>query len=82
VHKAFKYRLYPIKEQEQALAEMLETHRRLYNRALAERKSVWDERQESVSYGQQSAHLLISAQRTKPGALRPSQAARRQLTHV
>jgi putative transposase len=57
VHKAFKYRLYPTKEQEQALAEMLETHRRLYNRALAERKSIWDERQESVSYGQQSAHL-------------------------
>jgi putative transposase len=39
------------------MAEMLETHRRLYNRALAERKAAWEERQESVSYGQQSAHL-------------------------
>src|SRR5262249_18412762 len=50
-------RLYPPAGQEQALAEMLETHRRLYNRALAERKSAWEERQQSVSYGQQSARL-------------------------
>jgi putative transposase len=57
VHKAFKYRLYPTDEQDRALAEMLETHRRLYNRALAERKTAWEERQESVSYGQQAAHL-------------------------
>ncbi|HEV2459276.1 MAG TPA: transposase [Ktedonobacterales bacterium] len=55
--KAFKYRLYPTAEQERTLAEMLETHRRLYNRALAERKTAWEERQESVSYGMQSAHL-------------------------
>ena len=57
MRKAFKYRLYPTTQQEQALAEMLETHRRLYNRALAERKTAWEERQESVSYGQQSARL-------------------------
>jgi putative transposase len=57
VRKAFKYRLYSTGQQEQALAEMLDTHRHLYNRALAERKSAWEERQESVSYGQQSAHL-------------------------
>jgi putative transposase len=57
VRKAFKYRLYPTAEQEQALAEMLETHRCLYNRALAERKTAWEERRESVSYGQQSAYL-------------------------
>jgi putative transposase len=46
VRKTFKYRLYPTNEQEQALAEMLETHRRHYNRALAERKAAWNERQE------------------------------------
>lgn len=57
MRKAFKYRLYPTNEQEQALAEMLNTHRHLYNRALAERKTAWEERQESVSYGQQSARL-------------------------
>jgi putative transposase len=57
VRKAFKYRLYPTAQQEQSLAEMLTTHRHLYNRALAARKTAWEERQESVSYGQQSAHL-------------------------
>jgi putative transposase len=57
MRKAFKYRLYPTERQEQALAEMLDTHRHLYNRALAERKAAWEEKQESVSYGQQSAHL-------------------------
>jgi putative transposase len=57
VRKAFKYRLYPTAQQEQALAETLETHRLLYNRALAERKSDWDKRQEPVSYSQQSARL-------------------------
>ncbi len=36
---------------------MLNTHRHLYNQALAERKTAWEERQESVSYGQQSARL-------------------------
>jgi putative transposase len=59
VRKAFKYRLYPTNEQEQALAETLNTHRHLYNRALAERKAACEERQESVSYGDQSAHLKI-----------------------
>jgi putative transposase len=57
VRKAFKYRLYPTAEQERTLAEMLETHRRLYNQALAERKRAWDEEQRTVTYGQQSAHL-------------------------
>jgi putative transposase len=57
VRKAFKYRLYPTTQQERALTEMLETHRCLYNRALAERKTAWEERRESVSYGQQSAYL-------------------------
>ncbi|HEY7091695.1 MAG TPA: transposase, partial [Ktedonobacterales bacterium] len=59
MRKAFKYRLYPTNEQEQALAETLNTHRHLYNRALAERKAACEERQESVSYGDQSAHLKI-----------------------
>jgi putative transposase len=57
VRNAFKYRLYPTAQQDQALAAMLETHRRRYNRALAERKTAWDERQDAVSSGQPSAHL-------------------------
>src|SRR5215469_11364740 len=38
---------------------MLEMHRRLYNQALAERKAAWEQEQESVTYGQQSAHLKM-----------------------
>jgi putative transposase len=57
VRKAFKYRLYPTAQQDQAMAVMLETHRRLYNRAIAERKTAWEEEQRTVTYGQQSAHL-------------------------
>jgi putative transposase len=54
--------LYPTAEQEQALLTMLETHRRLYNRALAERTHVWEQEQRSVTYGQQLAHLKAERQ--------------------
>src|SRR5262249_49697737 len=37
--------------------EMLDTHRHRYNRALAERKTAWEEQQRTVTYGEQSAHL-------------------------
>jgi putative transposase len=57
MRKAYKYRLYPTKQQVQALETMLETHRRLYNRALAERKDAYEQAQRSVSYQQQSADL-------------------------
>jgi putative transposase len=57
IRKAFKYRLYPSAQQDQAMGEMLETHRHLYNRALAERKSAWEAEQRTVTYGEQSAHL-------------------------
>jgi len=53
--KTYKYRLYPGDKQIQAIDAMLETHRHVYNDALAERKTSWEERKESVSYGQQSA---------------------------
>jgi putative transposase len=57
VRKAFKYKLYPTHQQAVALNAMLETHRRLYNTALAERKEAWEQEQRSVSYGEQSAQL-------------------------
>jgi len=57
MRKAFKYRLYPNKKQTQALEMMLETHRHLYNRALAERKDAWEAEKHTVSYLEQSAHL-------------------------
>lgn len=57
MRKAFKYRLYPNKQQRAAIETMLETHRRLYNRALAERKDAWEAEKRSVFYQEQSAHL-------------------------
>lgn len=57
MRKAFKFRIYPNKKQAQGLVTMLETHRHLYNRALAERKNAWEQEDRSVSYQHQSAHL-------------------------
>jgi putative transposase len=57
VHRAYVYRLYPTKRQAAALAETVETHRRLYNRALAERKVAWAAERRNVSYGDQAAAL-------------------------
>jgi putative transposase len=57
MRKAFKYKLYPTRQQQTAMSAMLETHRRLYNDALAERKQAWAQEQRSVSYGEQSGHL-------------------------
>jgi putative transposase len=54
VRKSYKYRLYPNRAQTEALTEQLETHRRLYNAALEERKTAWEEEQRSVRYGEQS----------------------------
>ncbi|MBV9788015.1 MAG: transposase [Chloroflexi bacterium] len=59
MRKAFKYKLYPTRQQEAAMLTMLETHRRLYNRALAERKDAWEQERRSVSYVDQSAQLKI-----------------------
>lgn len=65
MRKAFKFRLYPNRQQERAMAEMLETHRRLYNNALAEHKNAWEQERRTVSYGQQSGHLK-QARMTNP----------------
>jgi putative transposase len=65
VPKAFKYRLYPTRQQNVAMTAMLETHRRLYNDALAERKLAWEHQHRSVSYGEQSAQLKAT-RKTNP----------------
>ena len=57
MRKAFKYPLYPTKSQSLALDTMLETHRHLYNRALAERRDAYQQEQRTVRYGEQSAAL-------------------------
>jgi len=57
MRKTYKYRLYPNKQQTASLQTILETHRRLYNRALAERKNAWEQEKRNVAYQEQSAHL-------------------------
>jgi putative transposase len=44
----YRYRLYPTKSQKRLLEATLETCRRWYNACLEERKTAWDDRQESV----------------------------------
>jgi putative transposase len=63
VRRAYVFRLYPTKQQAAALAEALDTHRYLYNRALAERKAAWETDERTLTYGEQSAAL--KTQRTE-----------------
>src|SRR5712691_7317463 len=55
--KAFKYRLYPNKAQEQALQETLQRCRELYNAALQERKDAYRLQKQSITYNQQANQL-------------------------
>jgi len=57
MRRAFRFRLYPTKVQAVAMAEAVETHRHLYNRALAERKTAYETEKRTVRYGEQSAHI-------------------------
>jgi len=57
MRRAFRYRLYPTKAQAAAMGECVETHRVLYNRALAERKVAYEAQKRTVRYSEQSAHL-------------------------
>ena len=53
--QAFKFRLYPNANQERELGIMLETHRRLYNACLEQRKTAYEKEKKSIYYGDQSA---------------------------
>jgi len=53
MRRAFKYRLYPNVNQTRELLATLETHRRIYNNALGERKDAWELEERSVTYRQQ-----------------------------
>jgi putative transposase len=65
MQKAFKFRAYPNQEQARTMAELLDTHRRLYNQALAARKARFDTKGRPLTYGEQSA-LLKSTRRENP----------------
>ena len=55
MRRAFKYRLFTNANQERELASALETHRRLYNACLDQRKTAWETDKRSVKYTEQSA---------------------------
>src|SRR5271154_659071 len=54
MRRAFKYRLFPNTNQERELSIALETHRRLYNTCLAQRKTAYETNKRSVKYKEQS----------------------------
>ena len=60
MQRAFRYRAYPNKIQQEAMTNLLETHRQLYNSALAQRKQVYESEQRAVNYQEQSARLKIA----------------------
>lgn len=64
MRKTFKYRLYPTKQQQRLLDQQFEECRWLYNHLLAERREVWEQRQESLRlYDQQATVPALKATR-------------------
>ncbi len=57
IQRAYRYRFIPTPEQESFLRRTLGCVRLVYNKALAARREAWEERQESINYGQTSALL-------------------------
>jgi putative transposase len=57
MRRAFKFRLYPSANQARELGIMVETHRRLYNAALEQRKLVYETRGISLNYYAQANQL-------------------------
>ena len=57
MQKAYKYRAYPNKKQEQIMLALLNTHRNLYNEALSQRKNFYESQKRTITYKEQSAQL-------------------------
>ena len=53
--RTYKYRLWTNSNQERELGIMLETHRRLYNACLDQRKIAYETEKRSIKYGEQSS---------------------------
>jgi putative transposase len=56
MRRAYKFRAYPTRRQEQHASAMLDAHRQLYNAALEERREAW-RHGVTIRYGDQSAQL-------------------------
>ncbi len=54
MRRAYKFRLYPNRDQRRELASMLETHRRLYNACLWQRKAAFEDDGIRIGYSLQS----------------------------
>jgi putative transposase len=59
---AYKFRLYPNRQQEAQLALTLDTCRHLWNKALADRKNAWEREGITRSYEDQAALLVFEKQ--------------------
>lgn len=59
---AYKFRLYPNRQQEAQLALTLDTCRHLWNKALADRKNAWESEGITRSYEDQAALLVFEKQ--------------------
>jgi len=55
--KAFKYRLYPTRQQEQALVKTLALCRELYNASLEERREAYKLQKKTITYYDQANQL-------------------------
>jgi putative transposase len=55
VRRAFKYRLFTNANEERELGIALETHRRLYNACLEQRKTAYEADKTTIKYTDQSA---------------------------
>lgn len=55
--KAYRYRLYPNKQQVEKLQWTLDRCRELYNAAVQERRDAWKMCQVSITYNQQAPQL-------------------------
>jgi putative transposase len=62
---AYKFRMYPTKQQESVLDVTLETCRHLWNDALADRKNQWEQSHKNTSYEDQAGILTQEKQRHK-----------------
>jgi putative transposase len=56
MRRAYKFRAYPTRRQEQRVRALLDAHRHLYNAALEERREAW-RHGVTIRYGDQSAQL-------------------------
>ena len=78
VRRAYKFRAYPTRPQEDRAARLLADHCDLYNAALEERREAWKMRHVSVSYSMQSVQLKEIRQADPDGQGRHSFTAHQQ----